>query len=461
MMAQREENGDRLLTSWKEIGDYLGCDERTCRRWELTLGLPIHRMEGTPKSRAYAYKGELDAWRQTKLSGSSPERIGRNLSIETPRRITRESALHWPKRMREKCLLIIPSIATILITIFVSFRTSFSEPADFSVIGSKLEVRNGKSSWSFDTKLNNLISQAEYRTRFQTRRSFQEAGPKLPYIVFMDINRDKQTEVLFCPKTEDEYYEPGLYCFDDNGAMLWRYKPGRQLAFGGSIYSGDYRIFGFEPYDIDQDGYLEIFLITAHQPHSPSGLIILDHKGNALGEFFNWGRIHDITYVDFDADGTKEIVITGINDEYRRGFLAAFDSCHVSGSSPQSRSYECNNPPPGSERLYLLFPRTDVDEILKPDKVGIKELHLLNNARFELDAQVSHVYFELDFNFLIQEVKPSDLFLNQHQILKAAGKLNSVLDANYFRALKNGVLYWSGCSWSESFCQNQNARTAQ
>jgi hypothetical protein len=66
-MTARRDNGD-LLSSWKEIADYLGCEERTCRRWERNLGLPIHRMEGTTKSRVYAYKAELDSWRKQKLN---------------------------------------------------------------------------------------------------------------------------------------------------------------------------------------------------------------------------------------------------------------------------------------------------------------------------------------------------------------------------------------------------------
>ena len=63
-------NNQGLLSSWKEIADYLGCDERTCRRWELDYGLPMHRMEGAARSRVYAYKDELDAWRKSRLNST-------------------------------------------------------------------------------------------------------------------------------------------------------------------------------------------------------------------------------------------------------------------------------------------------------------------------------------------------------------------------------------------------------
>ena len=56
-----------ILESWKEIADYLKKAERTCRRWEKEFDLPIHRMDGSPKARVFAYKHELDQWIQEML----------------------------------------------------------------------------------------------------------------------------------------------------------------------------------------------------------------------------------------------------------------------------------------------------------------------------------------------------------------------------------------------------------
>jgi len=51
-----------ILDSWKEICAYLKRSEKTCRKWEHELGLPIHRIESSPKARVFAYKEELDRW---------------------------------------------------------------------------------------------------------------------------------------------------------------------------------------------------------------------------------------------------------------------------------------------------------------------------------------------------------------------------------------------------------------
>ena len=54
--------GERL-ESWKEIAAYLKRDVRTVQRWESRGGLPVHRREENLGG-VYAYRADLDAWRQ-------------------------------------------------------------------------------------------------------------------------------------------------------------------------------------------------------------------------------------------------------------------------------------------------------------------------------------------------------------------------------------------------------------
>lgn len=63
----------KLIESWKEISVYLNRSTRTCRRWEKTLGLPTHRLDGTPSARVFAYPDELDRWLQEKLHHAEEE----------------------------------------------------------------------------------------------------------------------------------------------------------------------------------------------------------------------------------------------------------------------------------------------------------------------------------------------------------------------------------------------------
>jgi tetratricopeptide (TPR) repeat protein len=56
-----------ILESWKEIAAYLDRSVKTCQIWETKLGLPIHRLDGTPNARVFAYPAELDRWVNDKL----------------------------------------------------------------------------------------------------------------------------------------------------------------------------------------------------------------------------------------------------------------------------------------------------------------------------------------------------------------------------------------------------------
>jgi hypothetical protein len=55
-----------VLTSWKEIAQYLGKGVRTVQRWEKKLHLPVRRTgEGGPKSSVLAMPEEIETWIQS------------------------------------------------------------------------------------------------------------------------------------------------------------------------------------------------------------------------------------------------------------------------------------------------------------------------------------------------------------------------------------------------------------
>ncbi|MCX6561009.1 MAG: hypothetical protein NTZ26_10935 [Candidatus Aminicenantes bacterium] len=79
---------DQILRSWKEIADYLGCDVKTCARWEAECGLPIRRFDPASKrSRVFANVAELEAWLANRrapkpeAAGPAPRRGGRTAVI--------------------------------------------------------------------------------------------------------------------------------------------------------------------------------------------------------------------------------------------------------------------------------------------------------------------------------------------------------------------------------------------
>jgi CheY-like chemotaxis protein len=59
---QQHQHREMLLNGWKEISQYLKRGVRTVQRWEVQLGLPIHRPHGRSRSAVLAFGKELDEW---------------------------------------------------------------------------------------------------------------------------------------------------------------------------------------------------------------------------------------------------------------------------------------------------------------------------------------------------------------------------------------------------------------
>jgi formylglycine-generating enzyme required for sulfatase activity/dienelactone hydrolase len=75
----------RVLESWKEIAQHLNRNVRTCQLWERTQGLPVHRLDGSPKARVYAYAAELDRWLEEKFHEKARTGNGRHVLPTLPR----------------------------------------------------------------------------------------------------------------------------------------------------------------------------------------------------------------------------------------------------------------------------------------------------------------------------------------------------------------------------------------
>ncbi len=74
-----------MLESWKEIAAHLHRNIRTCQMWEKDLGLPIHRLDGSPRARVFAYPDELDRWLHDKLNESATKPTGKRGLPTLPR----------------------------------------------------------------------------------------------------------------------------------------------------------------------------------------------------------------------------------------------------------------------------------------------------------------------------------------------------------------------------------------
>ncbi|MDH4219938.1 MAG: VCBS repeat-containing protein [Candidatus Aminicenantes bacterium] len=422
-----------LLSSWKEIAAYLDCDERTCRRWEKKHGLPINRIDKNSTARVYAFRNELDKWLSERTSDK-----------------TKSISFILPKSIISKFLLfLLLTIPLFLIFLFTTRIVKDRIPADFKVEGSTLFIINkrGRYLWSFYTGIENLIGDEHYKKHFQYRRRINTIVSYLPHIIIKDITNDKKPEVLFSIQTQDEFDEGKLICFDYKGNLVWDFKTGKELTYGEKAISQDYRIRGFDVSDLNGDGNFEIVIIASHQYRFPTQLVILNSQGQRLGEYWNSGRFSDLQFIDLNKDGRAEIVLSGCNNEYRKGCLIVFDTAHIRGGSPQNtEEFICKELEPGTEKYYILFPRTDLD-LLEAKVEAISTIDDLENHRLLLLSLVGRILFELSYDLEIQSITLSHIFQQKHGLAHLEGKIKSELNEEYEENLKKGLLYYDGEKW--------------
>jgi len=435
MSDSETKNGKELLNTWKEIAAYLDCDVKTCQRWEKQRALPIRRIGGVKSGRAYAYRRELDAWLKH-WKGKTAQDLS-----DPPKK----------KSFSRPPVPLILLAAPILTAAFFLLSPP-KQPADFRIEGDTLVILNAKGRllWRHRTGIPKLQDEAYYRSRFQNRIFDWDTGlPHLPLIVIDDLDGNGRNDVLFSPQAKDGLGTGRLDCFDARGRLKWTIETGREHIYGDILYSADHVIHGILVANLDGEREKEIVVISNHFRYFPTRLMIFGHNGDLLGDYWHSGRINDILIQDLDGDGHPEILAAGINNEHNKAFFLVFDGRRVGGFSPQINDYyRSRNHTEGTERFYLLFPRTDAD--LRKDKTEtVQYMEILKNGRISLTTQLSGLDFEFDPDLKPAGVKTSHRFDRLQAEAVREGWITRPMTAKEVEALAGEILYWTGSGWSK------------
>jgi hypothetical protein len=430
---------ENILTSWKEIAAYLDRDVRTCVRWEKRYGLPVHRLERDSKAKVFAYKQQIDQWLAERSALAS-----------------QPSVCELPLRRRFRPFPVLFALAGLAAAAYFLFirpggASETVVPSDFHIRGSALVVVDGRGRelWSYDTRLPDLETEDVFRAHSANKMPGPDYVPVWPYLLIRDIDGDDRMEVLFSTQTHSEDGEGTLFCFDERGTERWRFDAGRALEFGGRPYRREYRIFGFNVDDYDGDGAAEVLVISHHKPDWPCQTVLLDASGRSEGEYWNAGYFMDASAGDVDGDGTKELVLSGVNNEYRRGCVIVFDAGGLRGGSPQAAdAFRASDIGEGGQAAYILFPKSDVHAAIRLAGDPINYFWIHEGDGLTAVTTETQLYFDLDRSLACRDLTLSNHFQSLHEGFAQAGKVRSVLDESYRRSLMDSLLYYRAGDWA-------------
>ncbi len=432
---------ENLLSSWKEIAAYLDRDVRTCVRWEKKYGLPVHRLDKDAKSKVFANRDEIDRW----LAERSAQEA---LSSEGPAGSRRPS---W-------VVAVLSSVAVLVLVAVAYFLIhrpgnpgATGVPSGFRIQGSVLTVTNGAGAalWSKDLKVDDLLDEAYYRQHFQVKSRGSDYNPLWPFLLFKDIDGDGRLETLFAIKARGEVNEGILICFDAKGKERWRFEAGRAMDFGGKRYRNEYRIVGLDVADYDEDGRPEILLLSAQKPDWPCQVALLDSNGTLKAEYWNSGYLMDALSQDIDGDGLKETVLSGVNNEYRKGCVVIFKGGRLGGGSPQdSAAFRSPSLGRGMEIAYILVPNAGFHAAYRQEGDAVNYIWARRGQGFTAMAHDSQIYFDFDAGLACAGVTVSHATRNLYTQLVSEGKISGPLDELLLRKkMEEGILYRGEGRW--------------
>jgi hypothetical protein len=431
----------KKLDSWKEIAAYLDRDVRTVQRWERKKGLPVHRLDDSKRSRVFSYSDEIDNWEGEMLS--SKKRKESDLIFSSSRMIRPPHILIF--------LILITFLLLLFISLSINKKSTSCIAMDFKISGSQILIYDeNQSVMSFiETGIQNLENDGHYRTRFQEK--FNEGGGYyLPCIIIEDIDHNGCTEILYTFQTKDNSKENILFCHNvKTGNELWKFVAGGKKAFGNKSYSDDYRILGFNVVDIDENGTNEIIVLANHKEDFPGQVIVLDSKGNKIGEYWNSGHINDYGFVDLDYDGSKEILLAGVNEEWKKPCLAILDFFCIDGHSPQSNDFfTCRESKKCNEKYYILMPR-DVVGVISGDHYSIRKIILSDDPDEKITLE-NMVFYTFNFNLELKKIIFSNQLGLEYEKCKRDGIVTKTPSQLRDDLIKEGALYfYKDGTWSD------------
>ncbi len=206
-------------------------------------------------------------------------------------------------------------------------------------------------------------------------------------------------------------------------------------------------------------------IVTGANAQNPSRFHIRmwSANGDSLGWYVNAGVTSDkfIAY-DINADGTEELIFPGYNIRMRAVSLFCLDHKGSFGVAPPyaDPQYDLSRVTPGNQHHYILFPRTDLTEVMAGRLYnsfrGISDV-TTSGFRFDVlegsDAGESTevrswaVNYYIDSTLSLVRVDVDDAYKARREALARNDSLPEVSWPVYLQALYDNVSYWINNQW--------------
>lgn len=319
------------LDSWKAIADYLKRDLATVRRWETSLGLPVHRVGGTGRS-VFAYAQEIDDWLTTSKPAAAvpvPEAPRAARSIVTAGGL----------------MLVLAAGVAMPIAGLVDLRPAPS-PTDLAVevtsAGAIARDSAGSEQWRYPFP-------ASHYTHVP-RDSVLVTDGRNPGVYVATSYRGRQPE--------DRVESGALMLLDLRGRLLRSFSFDDEVRFQGRTFSAPWAVTSFA---VDESGAAHRVAVAAHHYEWDPGLLtLLDSNWRRRGTFVHAGWIEVVRWIT-----PARLLIGGFSNAHDGGMLALLDSEALDGQGPEPAGsrHHCDGCGSARPLRMVIMPRTEINRL--------------------------------------------------------------------------------------------------
>jgi hypothetical protein len=278
-----------------------------------------------------------------------------------------------------------------------------------------------------------------------------------------DIDKDGINEVLYLCGEGVESDPIRLICRSIHlHKTVWEERVVRRVVFPDrpGVVGEFFNVAGFlvQRSNSKEEDHVILF---ANGVYFPALILRLNARtGEERGAYLHVGQIGDITDVDLDKDGVKEVVAGATNNAFGSAAVIALDPRDINGCSPTIGPYYPEGYVRAHEKGYVLIPRTiagatvrdlygrnganriDCDTVSQTLSVMVTDFSL-RIPEFNI-ASGAVILLSFDYSLRAVSIGTTDSYDRLVERLVRLGWMKKVPDASYFAQYLNTFPHWNG-----------------
>jgi len=183
------------------------------------------------------------------------------------------------------------------------------------------------------------------------------------------------------------------------------------------------------------------------------------NTGSVKQEFIHPGRVFDMHVVDLNCDGADEMVLAGVSNAYWKAAITVLEYNEgEKGYAPATSPYRPSGLQRTNPKRYMLIPKTLIADFFEPLQKynyssGVNFDPVTRNLFFEVvegrrelfdHERDAPVFFYFDNDLSPLGIGTSDTYDVAAREFYEEGKIPLIPDFDYFEALQDSILYWTG-----------------